>query len=77
MRGSRQQLLASETTRQGFAGTRFLVERIAPSEASKSCRTPNRDEANAQWHRWRKEWNEQPGGFGGAFGDGIGGKLPG
>jgi hypothetical protein len=32
--------------------------------------------ANEQWHEWYKEWKQQPGGFGGASGDGLFGELP-
>jgi hypothetical protein len=69
-------LLAYETTRQGFPGTRFLVERHLPNEQPKYCDTPNRDEANAQWRKWYEEWKAKPGGFGGASGTGLNGKPP-
>jgi hypothetical protein len=41
MRGTQQQLLAYETTREGFPGMRYLVRRIAPNQDPKSCHTPN------------------------------------
>jgi hypothetical protein len=69
-------LLAYETTRQGFPGTRLLVERHLPNEQPKYCDTPNRDEANAQWRKWYEEWKAKPGGFGGASGTGLNGKPP-
>jgi hypothetical protein len=76
MRGTQQQLLAYETTRAGFPGTRYLVERKASDQDPKSCLTSNRDEANARWNEWFKEWEKQPGGFGGSFGTGLDGRPP-
>ena len=76
MSGTRQQLMAYETTRQGFPGTRFLVERVVPNQDPRSYLTPDRDKANAQWREWYDEWRKQPGGFGGSFGTGLDGQLP-
>jgi hypothetical protein len=76
MRGTQQQLFAYETTRDGFPGTRFLVERVVPNQERQSCLTTNREEANIKWHEWFKEWEKQPGGFGGSFGTGLDGRLP-
>lgn len=75
-RGTQQQLMASETTRDGFPGTRYLVEFIVAGQEPKSCSTPNRDEANAQWLIWYEQWEKQPGGFGGTFGTGLGIRKP-
>jgi hypothetical protein len=75
-RGTQQQLMASETTRDGFPGTRYFVEFITAGQKPKSCSTPSRDEANAQWLVWYEQWEKQPGGFGGTFGSGIGVKRP-
>ena len=75
-RGTQQQLIASEITRDGFPGTRYLVEYIAPNQTPKSITTPNPDEANTQWNKWYKEWQKQPGGFGGSFGNGMDGRPP-
>ncbi len=75
MRG-RESLFAYEITREGFTGTQFLVERIIPDQNPKSTETSNRDEANLQWHKWYKEWEGQPGSFGGASGTGLDGNLP-
>jgi hypothetical protein len=76
MRGTQHQLLAYETKREGFPGTRYLVERKASGQDPKSCLTSNRDEANARWNEWFKEWEKQPGGFGGSFGTGLDGRPP-
>jgi len=75
-RGTQQQLMASEITRDGFPGTRFLVEFIVAGQQPKSVSTANRDEANIQWHKWYWQWKRQPGGFGGSFGTGLDGTLP-
>jgi hypothetical protein len=62
-------LLAYEVTRNGFPGTQFLVERHRPDQQNPQYKlTPNRDEANAQWLKWREEWQAQPNGFAGASG---------
>jgi hypothetical protein len=75
-RGTQQQLMASEITRDGFAGTRFLVEFIVVGQQPKSMSTANRDGANIQWHKWYQQWKQEPGGFGGTFGTGLDGTLP-
>jgi hypothetical protein len=69
-------LLAYEVTSKGIPGTRFLVERHLPNQQPKYRLTPNREEANAQWHKWYQEWKAQPGAFGGASGTGLNGRLP-
>jgi hypothetical protein len=76
MRGTEQQLMAWEITGQGFHGTHFLVGWIVPDQKPTFYETPDYKQANAQWHEWFKQWEKQPGGFGGAFGTGLDGKLP-
>lgn len=69
-----ERLLAYTTTREAFPGTRFLVERNHPNKPPQSIQTPNRDEANAKWNEWYKEWQQN--GFGGASGTGLSGEPP-
>jgi hypothetical protein len=73
----RDRLLAYEVTRNGFPGTRFLVERHRPNQHDPQYKdTPNREEANAQWREWYEEWKAKPTQFGGASGKGLEGKPP-
>lgn len=76
MRGTEQQLMAWEITGQGFDGTRYLIGWTLPNQKPTFCETPDYKQANAQWHEWFKQWEKQPGGFGGAFGTGLDGKPP-
>jgi hypothetical protein len=67
-------LLAYEVTREGFPGTRFVVERHWPNQLPRYKSTPDRIAANTQWLQWYREWQAQPNAFGGA--SGTFGKLP-
>lgn len=68
------QLLAYTSTREGFPGTRFLIERNRPSQTPQSLQTSDRDLANAKWNEWYQEWKRK--GFGGASGTGLSGEPP-
>ena len=70
--------MASETTRIGLAGIRYLVERYIPGEQAPRYKlTPNKDEANAQWFEWYDEIKRSNnGGFGGCSGTGLDGQRP-
>lgn len=69
------QLLAFETTRFGFPGTRYLVERHIRGESQPRYKlTPSADEANAQWFEWYDEMKKN--GFGGCSGTGLDGTRP-
>jgi hypothetical protein len=69
------QLLAFETTRFGFSGTHYLVERHIGGESQPRYKlTPNKDEANAQWFEWFDEMKKK--GFGGCSGTGMDGTRP-
>jgi len=74
MRGE-ERLMAYKVTRPGITPW-FIVERIIPGQEPRLCETLDFREANAQWHEWYKEWEGQPGAFGGSFGNGLDGKLP-
>lgn len=74
MRGP-EKLMAWEITREGFPKG-YLVEFTIRNQEPKSRATADYKVANEQWHEWYKEWKQQPGGFGGASGDGIDGTLP-
>lgn len=76
MSGTRQQLMAFEIAHQGFPGVRFRLERIVPKKDPEAFNTSDRDEANAKWREWYREWKKQPGGFGGSFGTGLDGSPP-
>jgi hypothetical protein len=74
MRGT-EKLMAWEIVRDGFPNA-FFVEFSIRNLEPKSCVTSDHRVANGEWHEWYKEWKQQPGGFGGASGDGLDGTLP-
>jgi hypothetical protein len=74
MRGT-EKLMAWEIVRDGFPNAYFVEFSIRNLEP-KSCVTADYKVANGEWHEWYKEWKKQPGGFGGASGDGLDGTLP-
>lgn len=76
MRGTQQQLLAYEITHGDFLGTRYLVKFVRQGENDKSVSTADRELAKARWREWYQEWERQPGGFGGASGNGLGNPPP-
>ena len=74
MRGS-EKLIAWEIIREELPNV-FFVEFTVRNLESDSCITADYKVANSQWHEWYKLWKQQPGGFGGASGDGLDGTLP-
>lgn len=74
MRGP-EKLMAWEIVREGLPNV-FFVEFTVRNLKPDSCVTADYKVANAQWHEWYKLWRQQPGGFGGTFGDGLDGTLP-
>ena len=74
MRGT-EKPMAWEIIREKLPNV-FFVEFSIRNLEPNSCVTADYKVANAQWHEWYKLWKKQPGGFGGAFGEGLDGTLP-
>jgi hypothetical protein len=74
MRGT-EKLMAWEIIREGLPNV-FFVEFTVRNLEPDSCVSADYKVASAQWHEWYKLWKQQPGGFGGASGDGLDGTLP-
>lgn len=68
--------MAFRVVRDGFSGSNYLVEWQRANQNPKSMQTPDRAQANNQWLIWYKEWEKQPGGFGGSSGTGLDGAPP-
>ena len=67
--------MAWEIVREGFP-TGYFVEFAIRKLEPQSYATADYRVANEKWHEWYKQWKQQPGGFGGASGDGLDGTLP-
>lgn len=71
-------LRAYETTRVGFPGIQYLVERQDRGQSEwRSKLTDNKNDANTQWFEWYDEIKKMNNnGFGGCSGTGLEGKRP-
>lgn len=74
MRGT-EKLIAWEIVRENLPKCYFVEFSLRDLEPD-ACISADFKVANERWHEWYKQWKQQPGGFGGASGDGLDGSLP-